>query len=224
MGHSPYPRSAVLVLGQSSVYSLLPSTLFAQVESFLQNGRLAEAEALLDRADVDLAQGSTSSGDQVCGVQHADLCALTRMRPRRHYTTCTNASPSRSCVRPDFKKQQPTSSGEPSILVSLSLTSTNYGLLCSVNLRATRMTIAQLYELVGRILPRLRSGMALESICLMKPVSIISVSRFSFFLFFFSPAALHPRMSAPCSSLTNFPPPIDLPATQLTLFPLFPCL
>lgn len=70
---SSYPRSPVLVLGQSSVYSLLPSTLFAQVESLLQNGRLAEAEALLDRAETDLAQGSTSSGGQVCGVRYSDL-------------------------------------------------------------------------------------------------------------------------------------------------------
>lgn len=148
---------------------------------------------------------------------------LTRMRTGRYYATCTNVSPSRSCVAPDFERLQPTSSGEASILVSSSLTSTNYGLVCSVNLRATRMTITQLYEMLGGILSRLRSGMALESTCLMKPVSMISVSQFTSFLFFFSPAALHPRMSAPCSSLTNFPPPIDLPATQLTLFPL-PCL
>ena len=129
-----YPRSAVLVLGQSSIYSLLPSTLFAQVESFLQNGRLAEAEALLDRAEVDVAQGSTSSGDQVGDVQYSDLRALTRMRTRRHYATCINVLPSRSCVRPDFEKQQLTSLGELSTLVSPSLTLTNYGPLCSVNL------------------------------------------------------------------------------------------
>lgn len=41
---------------------------------------------------------------------------------------------------------------------------------------------------------------------------------------FFPPAALHPRTSATCCSPANFPPPIDLPATQLTLFLLFPCL
>lgn len=78
MGHSSYPRSAVLVLGQSSIYSLLPSTLFAQVESLLQNGRLAEADALLGRTEADLVQGSTSSGDHVGGVGYSELHALTR--------------------------------------------------------------------------------------------------------------------------------------------------
>ncbi|KAG8216912.1 hypothetical protein J3R82DRAFT_7187 [Butyriboletus roseoflavus] len=59
MGYSSYPRSVVLVLGQSSVYSLLPSTTFAQVESLLQNGRLAEVEALLERTEADLVQEET---------------------------------------------------------------------------------------------------------------------------------------------------------------------
>lgn len=62
------PRSAVLVLGQSSFYSFLHSSLFSQVESLLQNGRLAEAEELLKRAAADPAHGSTSSGDQVSVV------------------------------------------------------------------------------------------------------------------------------------------------------------
>lgn len=65
---TPYPRSAVLIVGQSSIHSLLPSTLFAQAESLLQNGRLAEAQTLLKRVEADLAQGSTSSDDQVGGV------------------------------------------------------------------------------------------------------------------------------------------------------------
>lgn len=78
MGYSSYPRSTVIVLGQSSIYSLLPSTVFAQVESLLQNDRLAEAEALLERAEADLAQGSTSLGDQVGGVQHPGLFVLMR--------------------------------------------------------------------------------------------------------------------------------------------------
>ncbi|KAF8137567.1 hypothetical protein EV363DRAFT_1395098 [Boletus edulis] len=73
MGHSSYPRSAVLVLGQSSIYSLLPSTLFAQVESLLRNGRLAEAQALLERAEADLAEGSTSSSDQTLRYLHQCL-------------------------------------------------------------------------------------------------------------------------------------------------------
>lgn len=91
MGHSSYPRSAVLVLGQSSIYSLLPSTLFAQVESLLQNGRLAEAEALLERAEVDPAQGSTSSGYRVGGVRYSDLHVLTRNgqpEPLRYLHQC----------------------------------------------------------------------------------------------------------------------------------------
>lgn len=82
MGYSSYPRSAVLVLGQSSVYSLLPSTFFAQAESLLQNGRLAEVEALLERTEADLAQGSTTSGYQVGGVRYSDLYALTRYAPK----------------------------------------------------------------------------------------------------------------------------------------------
>ena len=69
MGHLSYPRSAVLVLGQSSIYSLLPSTVFAQVQSLLQNGKLAEAEELLEKAEGDLAQGSASSGNQVSVVE-----------------------------------------------------------------------------------------------------------------------------------------------------------
>ncbi|KAH0826681.1 hypothetical protein J3R83DRAFT_5069 [Lanmaoa asiatica] len=76
MGHS-FPRSAVLVLGQSSVYSLLPSTLFAQVESLLQNGRLAETVALLEQAEADLTQG-----DPVGGVRYSDLYALTKNPPK----------------------------------------------------------------------------------------------------------------------------------------------
>lgn len=82
MGRSSYPRSAVLVLGQSFIHSLLPSTLFAQVESLLQNGRLAEAEGLLERTEADLEQGSTTSGDQVGGVRYLDLYALTRSVPK----------------------------------------------------------------------------------------------------------------------------------------------
>lgn len=105
------------------------------------------------------------------------------MRTRRLYATCTNVLPSRSCVKPDFARQQPTSSRELSILVSLSLTLMNYGLLCSVNLQ--RKTAAQLYDMSRRILSRSRSGMVFENTCLMKPVSMISVSQ-SAFIFPFS--------------------------------------
>ncbi|KIJ62130.1 hypothetical protein HYDPIDRAFT_189201 [Hydnomerulius pinastri MD-312] len=74
MRHPSYPRSSVLVFGQSSVHSLLPSTLFAQAQSLLQNGRLAEAEALLDTAEAEFAQGSGSAGDQTETLQYFHQC------------------------------------------------------------------------------------------------------------------------------------------------------
>ena len=55
-------------------------------------------------------------------------------------------------------------------------------------------------------------------------VDDISKSVLIFSLFSPPSAVVHPRMSAPCSSLVSFPPPIDLPASQLTLFTFFPCL
>ena len=82
MGYSSYPRSAVLVLGHFSIYSLLPSAFSAQAELLLQSGRLAEAEALLERTEADLAQGSTTSGYQVGGVGYSDLYALMRNAPK----------------------------------------------------------------------------------------------------------------------------------------------
>ncbi|KAF9231040.1 hypothetical protein BU15DRAFT_68670 [Melanogaster broomeanus] len=68
---------------KSSVNSLLPETLFAQVESLLRNGRLAKAEALLNKATYDFAHASASAEDQ---NRNAD-------RP-----TALSASMSRFCV------------------------------------------------------------------------------------------------------------------------------
>lgn len=138
------------------------------------------------------------------------------MYTRRHYATCTNVLPLRSCVRPDFEKQRTISSGELLILVSLSLTLMSYGPLCSMNLRVTRRTVAQLCEGSRGISSRSRSGLVLENTCLMKPVSMISVSRFAFFLSFPPPLACHlvPPLSTSHHQST---------CRQLTLFPLFPC-
>ncbi|KIJ14692.1 hypothetical protein PAXINDRAFT_169602 [Paxillus involutus ATCC 200175] len=84
MSPSSYPRSFVLLRGQSSIYSLLPSTLFAQVESLLQNGAPAEAEALLNRAEAGLAHGSTSAADQTDVLRYLHQClAFTFMRRTR---------------------------------------------------------------------------------------------------------------------------------------------
>ncbi|KAF9225696.1 hypothetical protein BS17DRAFT_729751 [Gyrodon lividus] len=81
---SSYPRSSVLVLGQSSIYSLLPSSLFAQVESLIQNGKPAEAEALLNKAEADFIHGSTSAGDQTDILHYLHQClAFTFMRRTR---------------------------------------------------------------------------------------------------------------------------------------------
>ncbi|KAG9313362.1 hypothetical protein JVU11DRAFT_5677 [Chiua virens] len=74
MAHSSYPRSALLILGQFSVYSILPSTLFAQVESLIQNAKLAEAEALLERTEADFAQGSTSPGGLTEHLRYLHQC------------------------------------------------------------------------------------------------------------------------------------------------------
>ncbi|KAI6127527.1 hypothetical protein EV401DRAFT_1854421 [Pisolithus croceorrhizus] len=49
-------RPSVLLFGQSSVHALLPSTLAAQVESSLENGRIADAQALLDKAEIQGGQ------------------------------------------------------------------------------------------------------------------------------------------------------------------------
>ncbi|KAG6334178.1 hypothetical protein ID866_4907 [Astraeus odoratus] len=52
MRNSSYLRSSVLIFGGASTRALLSSTLIAQVESLLENGRLVDAEALLDGAAV----------------------------------------------------------------------------------------------------------------------------------------------------------------------------
>ncbi|KAF8840538.1 hypothetical protein BDN67DRAFT_1069186 [Paxillus ammoniavirescens] len=84
MSPSSYPRSFVLLRGQSSIHSLLPSTLFAQVESLLQNGAPAEAEALLNRAEAGLAHGSTSAADQTDTLRYLHQClAFMFMRRTR---------------------------------------------------------------------------------------------------------------------------------------------
>ncbi|KIK96539.1 hypothetical protein PAXRUDRAFT_300348 [Paxillus rubicundulus Ve08.2h10] len=74
MNPSSYPRSFVLLRGQSSIHSLLPSTLFAQVESLLQNGAPAEAEALLNRAEAGFTHGSTSAGDHTDILRYLHQC------------------------------------------------------------------------------------------------------------------------------------------------------
>ncbi|KAI6148762.1 hypothetical protein BKA82DRAFT_4141239 [Pisolithus tinctorius] len=51
-----YLRSSVLLFGQSSIHALLPSTLTAQVESLLENGKISDAQALLGKAETQGAQ------------------------------------------------------------------------------------------------------------------------------------------------------------------------
>ncbi|KAF9235542.1 rab-GTPase-TBC domain-containing protein [Melanogaster broomeanus] len=66
-------------------------------KSLLQNGRLVEAEALLNRAEYDLTHGST--------------VMVTR---QTYYAIYTNVSHLRSCVRPDLERPQRTL-GESSV-------------------------------------------------------------------------------------------------------------
>ncbi|KAI6124397.1 hypothetical protein EDD16DRAFT_1561551 [Pisolithus croceorrhizus] len=49
-------RPSILLFGQSSIHALLPWTLTTQVESLLENGRIADAQALLDKAEIQGGQ------------------------------------------------------------------------------------------------------------------------------------------------------------------------
>ncbi|KAI6040873.1 hypothetical protein EDC04DRAFT_2566388 [Pisolithus marmoratus] len=55
-------QSSVLLFGQSSVHALLPSTVTAQVESLLEDGRITEAQVLLDKAETQVCRVPFSTG------------------------------------------------------------------------------------------------------------------------------------------------------------------
>lgn len=225
MGHSSYPRSAVLVLGQSSVYSLLPSTLFAQVESLLQNGRLAEVEALLGRTEADLAQGSTTSGDHVGGVRYSDLHALMRNAPKetlRYLHQCLAFAFVRQTRFREATAHFVKGAIDPRVSISY-----------FDELRPALFSVPPSHEKDDSTTLRNVEGSSVEVEVwdgvreyMPDETSIDDISKSIRIFLFFPPLPRRPTPShvVPRSSLTNFQPPIDMPATQLTLFLLFLCL
>ncbi|KAL4242308.1 Vam6/VPS39/TRAP1 family protein [Abortiporus biennis] len=61
-----FPRSNVLVLGSDSVYSLLPSTLIAQVEALLESHRVEDAVNMAEQQRKKLQSKLTMDDDEAC--------------------------------------------------------------------------------------------------------------------------------------------------------------
>ncbi|KAI6029783.1 hypothetical protein BKA83DRAFT_4223100 [Pisolithus microcarpus] len=75
-------RPSVLLFGQSSIHALLPSTLTAQVESLLENGRIADAQALLDKAEIQ-------QGGQLEVLQYLHQCTAFKLFGQTRFRDAT---------------------------------------------------------------------------------------------------------------------------------------
>ncbi|KIK11743.1 hypothetical protein PISMIDRAFT_475868 [Pisolithus microcarpus 441] len=74
-------RPSVLLFGQSSIHALLPSTLTAQVESLLENGKIADAQALLDKAE--------TQGGQLEVLQYLHQCTAFKLFGQTRFRDAT---------------------------------------------------------------------------------------------------------------------------------------
>jgi hypothetical protein len=62
---STFPRSGVLILGSTSIQSLVPSTLISQIESLLEAHRIEDAVDLVDQRRKKLQSEVAVNDDEV---------------------------------------------------------------------------------------------------------------------------------------------------------------
>jgi hypothetical protein len=91
VGHTKarFPKSFILVLGEKSVASLLPSTLISQAESLLESHKIQDAVNLADQQYKKIYSSMSGDEDQVCSfrlvvVQHALMCSISKAEELRY--------------------------------------------------------------------------------------------------------------------------------------------
>ncbi len=86
---STFPRSGVLVLGEHSVHSLVPSTLISQAESLLDSHRIEDAVDIADQQRKKLHSNISVDEDEVRCCRLSSMLQLILCR-QRNYATYTN--------------------------------------------------------------------------------------------------------------------------------------